>query len=294
MELAMKRSVKLVALAVLLLGTLALQIGKASPGEIRVPDDYETIQAAIDDAGEGDIIIISPGIYQENLRIGDKEALMLQGSGSEPEEVIIESPTGGLPTVKLTRWAEDTTLINLTIRGGRRGIEAKESEGLTLGNLVVEGNGEGIYLEGAKNVEVSESLITQNDENGILLVSSRSVMLGSNRIIRNGHDGIAVFNSESDILFIQNMISENEEAGIDLTNSVVRLKENVFKDNGGCGLRVDEESNTTSGSGNAAARNGDGNLCGELLGDIWERVPPPAPLNLLASPSEWTSILIPK
>lgn len=40
---------------------------------IEVPDDYSTIQAAIDAAGNGDCIVVSDGIYFENLEIVGKE-----------------------------------------------------------------------------------------------------------------------------------------------------------------------------------------------------------------------------
>ncbi len=37
------------------------------PGVIRVKDDYVTIQAAIENADNGDIILVEPGTYLENI-----------------------------------------------------------------------------------------------------------------------------------------------------------------------------------------------------------------------------------
>ena len=39
---------------------------------IRVPDDYATIQQAVDAAVDGDVVIVRPGTYFENIQIWNK------------------------------------------------------------------------------------------------------------------------------------------------------------------------------------------------------------------------------
>jgi len=56
------------------------------PREWRVPEDFPTIQAAIDAAQEGDTILIAPGVYREYLVIS--KGVTLQGSSSA--ETILE------------------------------------------------------------------------------------------------------------------------------------------------------------------------------------------------------------
>ena len=41
------------------------------------PADFNTIQAAIDDSNDGDIVKVQSGIYYENIRM--KEGITLQG-----------------------------------------------------------------------------------------------------------------------------------------------------------------------------------------------------------------------
>lgn len=69
------------------------------PQEWRVPEDFPTIQAAIDAAGEGDTILISPGVYREHLVIS--KGVTLQGSG--PTETILE----GEPSKFERFWEEE-------------------------------------------------------------------------------------------------------------------------------------------------------------------------------------------
>jgi len=77
----MKRIIDLV-LALSIVGLLALAAGAQAPAHtsgntIKVPDDYATIQAAVDAAIEGDTILVAQGLYTENLSI--MEGVTLSG-----------------------------------------------------------------------------------------------------------------------------------------------------------------------------------------------------------------------
>jgi len=58
----------------------------ANPSTINVPNDYATIQAAIDAAEPGDTILVSPGTYSENLRI--TKALTVRSTDGAEETII--------------------------------------------------------------------------------------------------------------------------------------------------------------------------------------------------------------
>lgn len=84
---------------------------------IQVPQDFPTIQAAIDAAPEGAQILIAPGIYQESLVI--HKSVQLQGVSQD--HVIIQGAELGMTTIlivganiSLQVWIE-----NLTIAMGR-------------------------------------------------------------------------------------------------------------------------------------------------------------------------------
>ncbi|MEE9543140.1 MAG: hypothetical protein V3V95_05090 [Thermodesulfobacteriota bacterium] len=48
---------------------LILGLSSAKAAEISVPADYPTIQGAIDKSSPGDIVIVSDGLYKENIVI---------------------------------------------------------------------------------------------------------------------------------------------------------------------------------------------------------------------------------
>lgn len=54
--------------------TLALNVQpvKSDPGTIWVPDDYPTIQGAVNAAGNGDIIRVKAGVYLEDIVVQSK------------------------------------------------------------------------------------------------------------------------------------------------------------------------------------------------------------------------------
>ena len=73
-----------------LLIILPLEISAAT---LTVPDDYPTIQAAIDAASTGDAVYVKEGTYYENVFIGKQITLQ----GEDRETTIIDG--GGIPYV---------------------------------------------------------------------------------------------------------------------------------------------------------------------------------------------------
>jgi len=56
------------AFSTILLGGIVLFTGMAAAAVVRhVPGDYTTIQAAINDSNSGDVVIVAPGIYREEI-----------------------------------------------------------------------------------------------------------------------------------------------------------------------------------------------------------------------------------
>ncbi|OGC93421.1 MAG: hypothetical protein A2W25_02265 [candidate division Zixibacteria bacterium RBG_16_53_22] len=76
---------------VLILTTLAFALTSFQTGHTRilnVPSDYATIQAGIDEALDGDTVLVAPGEYQEYLQLADKNILLSASDG--PDTTIIQ------------------------------------------------------------------------------------------------------------------------------------------------------------------------------------------------------------
>ena len=67
--------------AFLFLCMLACVVGVASAKTIYVPDDYERIQWAVDNASDGDTIVVRDGVYVENVNV-DRSSTIKSENGS--------------------------------------------------------------------------------------------------------------------------------------------------------------------------------------------------------------------
>ena len=83
---------KLMAILIMFaLLAMALPLGvsqaEASPGTIYVPDDYLTIQAAVDAASPGGTIIVRDGTYTENVDV-NKDHLTIQSENGAESTIV--------------------------------------------------------------------------------------------------------------------------------------------------------------------------------------------------------------
>jgi len=86
-----------------------------------VPSEYATIQAAIDAAGTGDMVIVEPGTYNENINFGGKNIILTSTNPADAatiQSTIIDG--GGLNTTVRFAGSEldDCELRGFTITGG--------------------------------------------------------------------------------------------------------------------------------------------------------------------------------
>ncbi len=117
----------------------------ASADILVVPNQYLTIQEAINASQSGDEILVQPGTYQESLTITDK-LIKIVGLGGSGGTIIDGSLTPDESTVRWTNCSGNTVgLDGFTLRNGNRAITATDSQP-ELTNLVLESNGNRICL----------------------------------------------------------------------------------------------------------------------------------------------------
>ncbi len=219
--------------AIRLSTTVWLAIAFAFPlqaATLHVPQDHETIQAAIDAAVSGDTIAVASGIYRERIRLQAGIRLLSEGDDTlgvdclkRAEATIIDGGNdGSQPGVVM---AEGSTLDGFTITNvgayddslwqkhfKSQGDELGDEEG----SMHAEGTNPAISIRSV-NCCVSNCIVHHNGDVGIGLLgntpNSSATLINSNLVYRNMGGGIGVAEAAEPIIR-GNICKENLRAGI--------------------------------------------------------------------------------
>ena len=115
----------------------------ADAATIRVPADAATIQQAIDASAAGDTVLVSPGIYAENLTFRGKAIRVVSEQG--PAVTIIDGNRAGSVVTFASGETRNAVLEGFTVRNGANtfsggGVLIQNSAPSIIGNSIV-GNG---------------------------------------------------------------------------------------------------------------------------------------------------------
>lgn len=140
-------------------------------GKLKVPENFTTIQAAIDAASTGDVIIVSPGTYRENINFLGK---MITVQSTQPTNMdtvlatIIDGNNQGRTVTFESGEPEGTLLWGFTITGGAAGTSADGGGIIATNNSFPEikecviKNNTARYGAGALATQQSEPIFTKN------------------------------------------------------------------------------------------------------------------------------------
>jgi thermitase len=216
------------------------------------PNNYTTIQGAIDDSGDGDTIYVYNGTYYENLMINDNINLI----GENYSNTIIDGNFSFEYMYGVWVDAERCNLSNFTIQNNIYGIVYTLSNGSFIQNNYMNNNWIGLYLIS----NVAEYGINNSDFSGGDLFNNR---IENNTFDNNSFYGIVcegyytlIFSNtiEGEMGFfgilctgannsIQNNNIKNQLAGIYfLLNDASNLSNNIIYDNE-FGIVLDDSDN---------------------------------------------------
>jgi len=177
-----KKAVSGIILTLMLIGMLtftsSIQIVKA--GMITVPEDYRTIQQAINNANEGDTVCVKAGTYYENVVV-NKTVLLI---GENKESTIIDGNNTYREVIKI--MANNTIVSGFTVKNSSQfGIQIRNSFGNTIKDNNVFDTFYGIRLDQSASNSIIGNTAKSNRFMGILLGSSSNNILRYNEMANN-------------------------------------------------------------------------------------------------------------
>ena len=231
---------------------------RAFAATIFVPKEHRTIQAALSAAKAGDTVLVSPGTYQEELRL--KSNVILKGD---------KTRTPVLTKTVMAVNVQNATIEGFTVRGGTKnshfGIVCQASQVTIRDNTVSEFH-HGISAD-LSAVRIVHNTIEHSFNVGIIVTIGKDTLIQENHIINNEGWGIIMSELLGECLIIGNTIEDNQNIGIQCLNASPTIRENLIRYNL-VGLSIDK-SNPDIGTTADAGRNaidGNRNVAVENLG----------------------------
>ncbi|HSL44237.1 MAG TPA: right-handed parallel beta-helix repeat-containing protein [Anaerolineales bacterium] len=195
--------------------------GRAQASALIVPDNFPTIQAAINAASPGDTIMVRAGTYRENLTLNKSVILSAEiydsadptqnttiidgGTSSSPPAITIPAGVSPMPVVR-----------GFLIRNGSDGIQVR-SEAIIEHNYFISAPDQLDFAAGGGGIIRQNVFFSSADDAVDLDKINRNVLVEGNRILYSEDDGVEIRLHDSDIPAqpITITIRDNEIIGCD-------------------------------------------------------------------------------
>jgi parallel beta-helix repeat protein len=218
----------IIILSIIVAISLYAYLQSTTTSGLVVPDNYPTIQSAVDAASTGDTIHVKSGTYNENLTI-DKQITL---AGENRANTIITANTDN-PTITIT--TNNVTVTGFTITGSNTGVYIT-ADNCTLTNNNIEDCSKGIHAQKDADqffqyIDIKNNTITNNNEEGILFDGTGTPFIFNitgNIITGNGY-GVRTVDSYR--CLIQNNTITDNNIGVDAAGTRLDIMNNTLTDN---------------------------------------------------------------
>ena len=186
-----KRKIPTLIILLLISTFTLLQLNYIKPcnANVKYVSPGESIQEAIDNANPGDTIYVFNGTYYEQILINKTLTLI----GENPSITIIDGKAEITPIVRI--FAPNVTFINFTVRNTistqeTYGIYVRNTQNITIANIVVKETYHGIKIENSSYCQIINNTILKNIVYGIYLVQNGSYNLFTGNNIMENPTGV--------------------------------------------------------------------------------------------------------
>jgi parallel beta-helix repeat protein len=173
---------------------IGFQVQPVMAATITVPDNYSTIQAAINAAGPGDTVFVKAGIYNGQVIINQSISLI-----GENRATTIINETAEIGDVVIIR-SNGVLFSNFTIRGYKR-AEPNPPPSYWV-------NGSGIFNQGFNNTSIMNVDLTNGGNSRAVVINKAQNTSLIGNLVRGNIYGI-LLTSCTNITLINNDVREN-------------------------------------------------------------------------------------
>lgn len=212
---------------------------------VHVPDDYRTVQEAVNKAEPGDFVIVGDGEYPENVIV--KKPVVLK-SANGPSKSVIKAARETEPTVKL-KEVDGATVAGFTLTGSKKaGLALLKAYNSRIINNRADNNYNGVTLEYSDHNYLGDNTANSNISYGFYLFRSKKNRIEKNNANSNQDQGIFLSYSDNNVI-LNNNANINTWNGITLWDSHGNeLVDNVTLRNAFGVVTVDSEDNEMTGN----------------------------------------------
>ncbi|MEO0078691.1 MAG: right-handed parallel beta-helix repeat-containing protein, partial [candidate division WOR-3 bacterium] len=183
---------------------------------IHVPGQYPTIQQGIDAARAGDIVLVAPGHYREEIVL--KASVIVRGAGDGRSIIDGQGDAGDVVRAIGNAIGPDTKLEGFTITGahnsggmpGGGGVFCNSGARPDIGNCRIEGNDCGIALWNGSTAYIHNCVVANNTYDGISTGAGATVV---NNTIHGNRIGFYDYSGYGPV-FMNNIVTGSTLFGV--------------------------------------------------------------------------------
>jgi parallel beta-helix repeat protein len=226
MKATLSRSLAVLLVVSLSFFSLTILDAKADPRIITVPDEYPTIQEAINQTDDGDTVYVKTGVYIENPIINKTINLI----GENKDSTIIDV-TAGLKIQK-----DKVTITGFTIYDGHDAISLATNN-CTITNNIIKQATHGIVIFGQGNY-IAENIFEPIGLSSAIQLNFASQNLVENNYIDSCVEGIQIWQNSYNNTITKNKIINIEDTAISFQYSYDNTIILNSIENSGCGTSI--------------------------------------------------------